>query len=381
MKILSIDTSSSVCSIAIMEDEKVIKEAQNKSEKEHSQTLMPMLKEILEDTKLTLNDIDLIACGVGPGSFTGIRIGIATSKAFSDVKKIPVVGVDSLEAQANAVVIQKGRGNCKIVSIIDARNENAYFAVYRMKDGNLSVYKNADVSEIFDIINYMNFQEPVYLIGNIEMQKLEPLMIAEISKEQAQAKDTNNFEYVKQNVSMAEAIGVAAFNKYKNGTVGDSSTIVPMYLRKPQAERQREGIRDENKYIFEMTNQDIEEIKKDYSKFPNLWDYRKFEEDAKNSRYYIEKQNNEIIGFVGFKIIFDEIEIMNIVTRQDKRNQGVASDLLSHIIRKEKARKINLEVNEKSKTAISLYNKFGFKKVGVRTKYYNGTDDAILMTL
>lgn len=381
MKILSIDTSSRVCSVAILEDDKLIKENHNVSEKEHSQTLMPMIKQTLESINLTLDDIELLACGVGPGSFTGIRIGIATVKAFSDAKKIPIIGVDSLEAQATDVFIQKRKENCKIVSIIDAKKENAYFAVYRVRDGNLSIYKNADVNEIFDIINYMNFEEPVYLIGNIEMQKLEPLMLATISKEQAQGKDTCGFEYVKNSVSMAEAVGVAAFNKYKIGKDGDSNTIMPMYLRKPQAERQREGIQDEDKYIFELTKSDIEEIKKNYSKFPNLWDFRKFEEDAKNAKYYIEKQNNEIIGFIGFKVILDEIEIMNIVTRQDKRNQGVASDLLSHIIRKEKAKKINLEVNERSKTAISLYNKFGFKKVGQRSKYYNGKDDAILMTL
>ena len=72
---------------------------------------------------------------------------------------------------------------------------------------------------------------------------------------------------------------------------------------------------------------------------------------------------------------------MNIVTREDSRNQGIASSLLSYIIRKIDYNKINLEVNENNKTALNLYRKFGFKNVGQRKNYYNGKEDAILMSL
>ena len=87
------------------------------------------------------------------------------------------------------------------------------------------------------------------------------------------------------------------------------------------------------------------------------------------------------VGFINYKNVLDEIEIMNIVIKNNKRGQGIASNLLSYVIRKEKANKINLEVNEKNRTAINLYSRFGFRKVGRRAKYYNGQDDAILMTL
>ena len=110
MKILSIDTSSSICSVAILENNVLIKEMHNYSEKEHSETLMPMIDEIFKETGLTLDNIGLIACSVGPGSFTGIRIGIATVKAFADAKNIPVVGVNSLEALAFCGITQRGDG-------------------------------------------------------------------------------------------------------------------------------------------------------------------------------------------------------------------------------------------------------------------------------
>ena len=99
-----------------------------------------------------------------------------------------------------------------------------------------------------------------------------------------------------------------------------------MYLRKPQAQRQKEG-ESERIYILEMTNLDLENIKSNYDKFSNIWDYKTLEEDYKNSRYLVAKQNDEIVGFIGTKTILDELEIMNIVTREDKRNQGIASGL------------------------------------------------------
>ena len=156
MKILAMDTSSKVCSVAIIDDGKVIKELHNESELEHSQTLMPMIDEILRQAGITLNDINLLACGVGPGSFTGIRVGIATVKAIADSKNIPIVGVNSLEAKKkkkkmSRVDDDENIQNCKVLSMIDARNDNVYFAVYRIHNGNISVYKNADVMSLDNV--------------------------------------------------------------------------------------------------------------------------------------------------------------------------------------------------------------------------------------
>ena len=107
MKILSIDTSSEIAQVAVLENKNVLKEIHNQSKKEHSETLMPMIDELMKSLNLTLDNIDLIACTKGPGSFTGIRIGLATVKAFSDAKKIPIVGVNSLEALAYSGQILK----------------------------------------------------------------------------------------------------------------------------------------------------------------------------------------------------------------------------------------------------------------------------------
>lgn len=126
MKILSIDTSSNVCSVAILEDKNVIKEISNEDGNTHSVKLMPQIEQIFSQTNLTLNDIDLLVCDKGPGSFTGIRIGISTIKAFHDVTNTPSIGITSLMALAYNVDFDG-----YICSLIDAKNNNVYFRIIR----------------------------------------------------------------------------------------------------------------------------------------------------------------------------------------------------------------------------------------------------------
>lgn len=144
----------------------------------------------------------------------------------------------------------------------------------------------------------------------------------------------------------------------------------------------------ENILINKMTNEDLEKIKDNLSKeFDDFWDYEILKEElnSRTSKYIVaKKSNNIIVGFAGIKIILDEAEIMNIVTKKEERHQGIGKLLLNEIIKISKENNIyliNLEVNAKNTIAINLYKKYNFKEVGLRKKYYNGQDDAILMTL
>ena len=121
MKILSISTSSNVCSCSILENTKLIKELSISDNNTHSIKLMPQISQLLSQTNLTLNSIDLFACDIGPGSFTGIRIGISTIKAFCDITNKPCIGIPSLTSLIYNLGI-----NGFICSLIDAKNNNAY---------------------------------------------------------------------------------------------------------------------------------------------------------------------------------------------------------------------------------------------------------------
>lgn len=139
--------------------------------------------------------------------------------------------------------------------------------------------------------------------------------------------------------------------------------------------------------INEMNLLDLENIKDCLlTDFDNFWSYNILKQELENgkSKYFVAKQENEIVGFAGILLIIDQVNIMNIVVKKDKRNFGIGSLLLEEIIRYSKihnATSITLEVNEKNIPAIKLYKKYGFKQVGLRRKYYNNEDNAILMDL
>lgn len=146
-------------------------------------------------------------------------------------------------------------------------------------------------------------------------------------------------------------------------------------------------IQSENLSFFDMSISDLNEIKDNLiSDFDDFWDYNtlKVELTSPTSKYYVIKKGNIIVGFSGIKIIFDQAEIMNIVVKKSERSKGIASYILKNIISlcyTNKINVINLEVNAKNTIAINLYKKYNFNKVGLRKKYYHGTDDAILMSL
>ena len=122
MKILAIDTTSEICGVAILENENLIIDNSLNNGLTHSENLIPLLKEALEKEKLTLKDIDLISCCTGPGSFTGIRIGVSSCKAISEVNNLKIAEVTSLESLAMNI-----KQNSKYkVSLIDARNNQCY---------------------------------------------------------------------------------------------------------------------------------------------------------------------------------------------------------------------------------------------------------------
>ena len=107
MKILSIDTSSNLCAVAVLENTNLIKENILNDTKNHSERIMPVIAQTLEEANLRLADIDLIVCDKGPGSFTGIRIGVATVMSFVDSLNLPAIGITSLEALAYNVLLNE----------------------------------------------------------------------------------------------------------------------------------------------------------------------------------------------------------------------------------------------------------------------------------
>lgn len=230
MKILAVDTSSSNCSVSITEiDENknfnIIISKNNDDEKTHSQKLMPMIDEALRESHLYLSDINLLACCLGPGSFTGIRIGIATIKAFADVKKIPTVGVTSLESLAYNI-----ETNNYICPIIDCKNNNVYSALfYNMQQIGENIAESIDVT-LNKIANLISYNSSITFIGNGSIIHKDLIL-----QKFPQAIFSNS------NIQSSISLAKCAYSKYLQGDYGDSNHISPLYLRKSQAERAKYG--------------------------------------------------------------------------------------------------------------------------------------------
>ena len=214
-KLLSIDTSSDVCSVAILEDDKLIKELNITDSKTHSENLMPLVDRLFTETGLQLSNIDAIACSIGPGSFTGIRIGIATVKAMAEVYNFPVIGVTSLETLA-----ELGTKDT-VVSLIDAKNDQVYCGIFKE-----NIYLAADIHEIIERLKkYSNIQ----FVGN-----------GAILYKNLLEKELHNISFSSDNSQSAYALGKCAYRKMQNGDVKNADTILPLYLRPSQAERMKQ---------------------------------------------------------------------------------------------------------------------------------------------
>lgn len=231
MKILSIDTSSNICGVSILEDTNLICKLDADTGRTHSENLMPMIDEALKKTELKPTDINLIVCDIGPGSFTGIRIGVATAKAFSDSLDIPCVGISSLEALACKVMFLG-----YVCSMIDCKNDNCYFALYEKKDDGLETLIEPQAESV---------EGALAILSSYYQDTLTNTQIAfvgdgaEIYKtEISQTFENADFLPDEFNVLNSDALALAGLSKFNSGIELDD--VLPLYLKKPQAQRQLE---------------------------------------------------------------------------------------------------------------------------------------------
>lgn len=219
MKILSIDTASNICTVAVLENTTCLKELIVNDARNHSEKIMPLIEQALFETNLTLDNIDLIVCDRGPGSFTGIRIGVGTVLAFRDSLNINCVGISSLEALAYNV-----KNNGLICSLIDAKNNNVYFGLFELHNGKYIQAEELGFKTIDEAISILKkYQEKINFVGDGSLTYKDLLY--------------ENFPdciFCEKNELSSVSLGIAGYNSYINNL---ETSIMPLYLRKSQAER------------------------------------------------------------------------------------------------------------------------------------------------
>lgn len=224
MKILAIESSAKSASVAVTEEGHLISECFVNASLTHSKTLMPMTDYALRQADMKIEDIDAFCVNTGPGSFTGIRIGVAAVKGLALCENKPCAGISTLESIAYNFI----DSDCIVCTAMDARCNQVYTALFECRDGKvirLCEDKAVLINELADEIS--NIDSTVYLAGDG----------AELCFDSFKDK-LQNVRLSSENRRFQRAYGVALAAVNNKELFNDSSVLAPVYLRPPQAERE-----------------------------------------------------------------------------------------------------------------------------------------------
>lgn len=226
MRILALETSAKACSAAVTEDGRLVASAFQCTGLTHSRTLMPMVESMLKNAGLTMAEMDAIAVANGPGSFTGIRIGVAAAKGLAFAAEIPVIGVSTLEAMALNAAGLDGL----IVCAMDARRQQIYNAVFEVRDGlhRLTPDRPIALGELAEELK--NTEKRKIIVGDGAALCYNYFLDQQISCVLAPP------HLLMQN---AVSVGLAAEQAAKEGRLLSAQDLTPVYLRAAQADRLR----------------------------------------------------------------------------------------------------------------------------------------------
>ncbi len=231
MLILAFESTAKAASAALVRDGKLVSQYSQCSGLTHSRTLLPMGEDMLKNAELTLGDVDLIAVAHGPGSFTGVRIGVSMVKGLAWAADKPCVGVSTLEAMAWHGLAAGGL----ICPVMDARRSQVYNALFRMEDGRpvrLTEDRPIALTELAEELRA--YKERVFLVGDgaeLSFRTLSELGLPCV--------------LAPENLRMQSAWGVAMAAMDKEP--GSADSLLPVYLRLSQAERERQERLDREK--------------------------------------------------------------------------------------------------------------------------------------
>jgi len=219
MLVLGVDSSSNAATAAVVCDGELLCEYTQNQKKTHSVKMLPMIESMLNDLEISIGDIDVFACGIGPGSFTGVRIGAATMRGFCDCLKKSAVAVTSLRALFENVSYFDGT----VYTLIFARENECFAAAYENGEEILPPC----VMTVDDIVCSAKGKKCLFVGDG-----------AQINHELLSKVSGAQFASSQHNIISAASIAQIGYKKALSGEVSDSSAFSPLYLRKSQAERE-----------------------------------------------------------------------------------------------------------------------------------------------
>lgn len=235
MRILAVESSAKCCSTAVVEDGKLVSEFYTDAGLTHSQTLMQMVDAVLTCAGFSLSSIDALAVANGPGSFTGIRIGIAAVKGLAQSLDIKCFGVSTLEAMAYSFLGE----DCTICAVMDARREQVYTALFEVKEDQvirLSADSAIAAIDLKEILSDISQKSKIILVGDGSDIHYETL----VEGNPYVVKALQPMRYQR-----AYGVAMAVLSSSSSNMSSSFETLQPVYLRAPQAERELKRLKRE----------------------------------------------------------------------------------------------------------------------------------------
>ena len=225
--ILAFETSAKAASVALFQDGKLLGESYQNTGLTHSQTLMVMAEDMLKQCGFSPKDVTSVAVAAGPGSFTGVRIGVAAAKGMAWGLQVPCYGVSTLESMALGLGAYQGT----VCPVMDARRSQVYNALFAAEDGKLTRIAEDRAIALADLAEELkNAPQPVFLVGDGSeltfrtLQNAVPGLVLPMESRMHQR---------------AVGVGLAALKAIEAGDSGDAEAMQPNYLRLSQAEREK----------------------------------------------------------------------------------------------------------------------------------------------
>ncbi len=389
MRVLAIDSSGLTATVAVVEDTQTVAEYTINYKKTHSQTLLPMIDEVVKMTELDLNTIDAIAVAGGPGSFTGLRIGSATAKGLGLALNKPLIHVPTVDGLAYNVY------GCEdmICPIMDARRNQVYTGIYTFskkagaKEGSnlvepvFQVIKMQMAVSIEELAERLNrYRRPVVFLGD-GVPVYENILAEKLTV-------PYSFAPAYMNRQRAAVVGTLGIQYYKAGKFEIAEEHRPDYLRVSQAERERAQREKEAELVVrELKVEDLAAVAEmEQQIFSDPWSEKSVMETVqqKQSVCFAAEKAGHILGYLLVYHVADEAEIARIAVQKEARRQGVAGKLmlaLENYCEEHQIVRLLLDVRESNETARNFYTESGFAEDGIRQGFYsNPSEDAVLMS-
>jgi len=224
MIVLGIDSSTQVNTIALLQDGQLLCETVLNTHKNHSQRLMPMIDMLLKEAELGIENVDGVAVSSGPGSFTGLRIGMATGKALAWSQNKPVVGISSLDG----IALNAQGATGTICPILNARRNQVYTAIYKISKGELERISDYMAIEPIELIKQLQDHKQVTLLGD-GIEEFASIFIENLGDKLVIPSSSNR-------LPRASHIAYLGWKRLLKGDEDDIINLAPLYVRKADAE-------------------------------------------------------------------------------------------------------------------------------------------------